>query len=52
MTGNDLNASLFKSYEDALREVESTDEKAYIIRIEDYCADVYDPITITLEPHT
>lgn len=52
MISNDLCAKKFDSYEEALEFVESDDEKAYLVRIEDFCADAYCPITITLEPHT
>jgi hypothetical protein len=47
----DLLATEFESYEEALKHVEGTIEKAYIIRIEDFCADAFHPINITLEPH-
>ena len=49
---DDLYAETFETYEEALAEVERDDDKAYIIRIEDFCADQYPPIKITLEPHT
>ena len=31
---------------------EATDDKAYIIRFEDFCADHHPPVKLTLEPHT
>lgn len=49
--GNDLYAQKFTDYDEALEFVEASEEKAYIIRIEDYCADGDEPV-ITLEPHT
>lgn len=54
MSGNDLQAEIYEYYDDALRFVEEDimDDKAYIIRIEDYCAQGMPPIKITLEPHT
>lgn len=50
----DLYADEFEEYEEALKFVkeDAFDCKAYIIRIEDYCADQSPPIKITLEPHT
>ena len=51
MMADDLYAETFDTYDKALTVVEDTDEKAYI-RIEDFCADAFEPITITLEPHT
>jgi len=52
MSCNDLYADLYEDYDTALAAVEESDDKAYIIRIEDFCADQYVPIKITLEPHT
>lgn len=54
MSGNDLQAEIYEYYDDALHFVEEdiADDKAYIIRIEDYCAQGMPPIKITLEPHT
>lgn len=52
MTGNDLHAEQYEFYEEALKFVEESDDKAYIIRIEDFCADRSPPIKITLESHT
>lgn len=49
--GNDLYAQKFADYDEALAFVEESEEKAYIIRIEGYCADGDEP-TVTLEPHT
>jgi len=49
---NDLTADVFETYDEAIDEVNSSDDKAYIIRIEGFCADASPPITITLEPHT
>ena len=50
--GNDLYADKFDSYDEALAFVEEAEEKAYIIRIENYCTLAMDPIRVTLEPHT
>ena len=52
MSGNDLHAEQYEYYDDALKFVEDSDDKAYIIRFEDFCADHYPPIKITLESHT
>ena len=54
MSGNDLQAEIYEDYDAALLFVyeDIADDKAYIIRIEDYCADQSPPIKITLEPHT
>jgi len=52
MTGNDLHAEQFEDYEEALKFVEESDDKAYIIRFEDFCADQSPPVKITLESHT
>ena len=53
LSGDDLYAQLYEYYEEALAYVEESDNKAYIIRIEDFCADAHPPaIRITLEPHT
>ncbi len=52
MNGNDLYAETYEDYEKALEEVEATDNKAYIIRFEDFCADHHPPVKLTLEPHT
>lgn len=52
MSGNDLYANSFDDYDAALAYVNETEEKAYIIRFEDYCADHYPSVKLTLEPHT
>lgn len=52
MSGNDLNADQFEDYDDALNFVNDMEDKAYIIRFEDFCADQSPPVKITLEPHT
>lgn len=48
---NDLKAEQFDTYDDALQCVTGGGGEAYIIRIEDFCADCWQPINITLEPH-
>lgn len=52
MSGDDLYADQFEDYDDALKSIEGTDNKAYIIRFEEFCADQSPPVKITLEPHT
>jgi hypothetical protein len=52
MSGNDLYAETYEDYDKALEEVEATDNKAYIIRFEDFCTDHHPPVKLTLEPHT
>ena len=51
MSSSDLYAHKFEYYEEALNFVEEREEKAYIIKIENFCIDG-DPPTITLESHT
>ncbi len=53
MSSDDLYAKLYEDYESALAYVEESENRAYIIRIEDFCADSHPPaIKITFEPHT
>ncbi len=49
MSGNDLYAETYEDYDKALEEVEATDNKAYIIRFEDFH---HPSVKLTLEPHT
>lgn len=50
LSGNGLHATRHATYEDALAEVNSNEEKAYLIRIENVC--VESGFKLTLEDHT